>query len=100
MKFTKRIKALFFPLHWTRACLSVDSMAGKVRVVVDEQLLGEEIYDMEKDVFRPDNFSLLLGYDKYSEYTGQISELNIFCVRPWKNSVEISSSASTLVVTR
>ena len=78
MKFTKRIKALFFPLHWTRACLSVDSMAGKVRVVVDEQLLGEEIYDMEKDVFRPDNFSLLLGYDKYSKYTGQISEFNIF----------------------
>ena len=78
LKFTKRIKALFFPLHWTRACLSVDSMAGKVRVVEDEQLLGEEIYDMEKDVFRPDNFSLLLGYDKYSEYTGQISEFNIF----------------------
>ena len=37
--FTKRTETVFFPLQWTRVCLSVDS--NKVTLVVDGQLLGE-----------------------------------------------------------
>ena len=40
--FSNQTKAVLFPLHWTRACLSLDSIARKVRVVVDGQLLGKE----------------------------------------------------------
>ena len=37
-----RIESLFFPLQWTRACLSLDSNAGKVILVVDGQMLRGE----------------------------------------------------------
>ena len=40
--FVKQVEAVFFPLQWSRACLSLDSVASKVRVVVDGQLLGED----------------------------------------------------------
>merc|ERR1711974_258945 len=56
-----QIEAMFFPLQWTRACLSLDSIAGKVRLVADGQLLGEEEYKREEDVYRPVNLSLVLG---------------------------------------
>ena len=45
--FVKRMKTIFFPLQWTRACLSLNSEAGKVTLVVDGQLLGEEEYKRE-----------------------------------------------------
>ena len=59
----KPIEAVFFPLQWTRACLSLDSNASKVTLVVDGQLLGEEEYRREDDKYRPENFHLVLGYD-------------------------------------
>ena len=40
VRISQKIESLFFPFQWSRACLSVDSVAGKVRVVVDGQLLG------------------------------------------------------------
>ena len=42
VKFKKQTEAVLFPLQWLRACLFLDSIAGKVRLVVDGQLLGEE----------------------------------------------------------
>ena len=77
--FVKRMKTIFFPLQWTRVCLSLNSEAGKVTLVVDGQLLGEEDYQREEDEVRPANISLILGSDHVNtEYEGRISELNIF----------------------
>ena len=77
-----KLEELFFTLQWIRACLSVDSVASKVMLVVDGQLVGEEKYRREEDKYRPANISLLLGfYPNYpdpAEYTGRVSELNIF----------------------
>ena len=41
VSLVKQTTAVFFPLQWTRVCLSVDSV-GNVTLVVDGQLLGEE----------------------------------------------------------
>ena len=77
MFLEKRTEVLFFPLQWTRACLSLDSNARKVRLVVDGQLLGEEEYKREEDEKRPTNISLLLGAWDY-EYPVKIADLNVF----------------------
>ena len=71
--FMKQVEALFFPLQWSTACLSKDSVARKVRVVVDGQLLEEKEYKREDDEYRPANISLRLG-------TGpvKITNLNVF----------------------
>ena len=47
VSFIKQTVSVFFPLQWTRACLSLDSITGKVRLVVDGQMLGEEEYRRE-----------------------------------------------------
>ena len=60
--FGKQTESVFFPLHWTHACLSLDSNVSKVTLVVDGQLLGEGEYKREEDKFRPDNISLVLVY--------------------------------------
>ena len=49
LKFVKQTEAVLFPLQWTRACLSLDSTAGKVTLVVDGQLMGEEAYKGEEE---------------------------------------------------
>ena len=78
--FTKQTPAMFFPLQWSRACLSLDSVASKGVLVVDGQLLGEEEYKREEDENRPANLSLVLGFTPFNEleFTGRVSELNIF----------------------
>ena len=77
--FVKQTETVFFPLQWTRACLSLDSDAGKVILVVDGQLLGEEEYRKEEEEFRPANLSLVLGYSSYpAEYSVKIANLNVF----------------------
>merc|ERR1712052_53091 len=42
--------------------------------------MEEEEYKREEDEYRPDNISLVLGFDTYNEleFTGRVSELNIF----------------------
>ena len=72
-----KFDAIFFPLQWSRACLSLDSVAGKVTVVADGQLLGEDEYKREEDYYRPDNISLKLGSQADTRIV-QISWLNIF----------------------
>ena len=83
VSFSKQTKTVFFPLQWTRACVSLDSVASKVTLVVDGQLLGEEEYKRGKDENRPANISLWLGFQPLSamyerEDTGKIAEVNIF----------------------
>ena len=76
--FVNKTKSVFFPLQWTRACFSLDSVASKVMLVVDGQLLFVEEYRREEDYNRPDNISLLLGNNMATEDSARISELNIF----------------------
>ena len=79
VSFSKQTGTVFYPLQWTRACVSFDSVASKVTRVVDEQLLGEEEYKREEDKNRPANLSLVLGFNGLNrEYTGRVSEFNIF----------------------
>ena len=61
--FRAQTDVAYFPLEWTRVCLSLDSTASKVRLVVDGQLLAEEEYKKEDDKDRPANLRLMLGYD-------------------------------------
>ena len=74
----------FFPLEWKRACLSLDSVAGKLKMVVDGQLLVEEEYKREEDKGRPANLNLRLGVhiDQggmfAEEYPLTIADTNIF----------------------
>ena len=82
-KFRKQTEAVLFPLQWTQACLSLDSRANKVRVVVDGQLLEEEEYRREEDTGRPADLNLMLGSSRNAqgwtrEMTGKISNLNVF----------------------
>ena len=76
------IDHVLFPLTWTHVCLSLDTISGKVGIVVNGQLVQEEVHQeaLEEDVWRPSNMSLVLGYSKVMghEYTGMTSKLNIF----------------------
>ena len=80
VEFLVQISSVFFPLQWTKMCLSVDSTAGKLKLVVDGQLLGEAEYDKKGDPNRPTNLNLLLGLNPnlFWEYTGKTTNLNIF----------------------
>ena len=57
--FVKQIETVFFPLQWSRACLSLDS--NKVVVVVDGKLLGESEYIREEDKHRLAELNLQLA---------------------------------------
>lgn len=63
VSFINQTETVFFPIDWTHTCLSLDSVKSKVTVVADGQLLGEEEYKKEEDEGRPDNLSVLLGFD-------------------------------------
>ena len=71
-----------FPLHWTHICLSLDSVTGVVRIVVDGKVLHQKVEQevWAEDENRPSNLSILLGMDvNYpSEFTGQTTNLNVF----------------------
>ena len=75
LKIVKETNSIFFPLRWTRVCLSLDSVVGKLMLVVDGQLLVVEEHKREEEVKRrPANISLVLKH----EVTGRVAELNIF----------------------
>ena len=79
VSIVKNIEGIFFPLQWTNVCLSVDLVARRLTLVVDGQVLGEEEYKREEDDNRPQDLSLTLGYSYgKAEYTGRVSEVNIF----------------------
>ena len=70
---------VFFPLHWIRACVSINSIADKtlkVSLVVNGQKLGEDEADIEDEW--PTSATLLLGHNRHEEHTGKITDLNIF----------------------
>ena len=73
-----------FPLTWTRVCVSLDTVTGSVRIVVNGEVLEEVLEDnvlqevLEEDTGRPDNLDMVLGYSSRSEFTGMVSQLNMF----------------------
>ena len=72
---------LFFPLQWTRACLSLDS--SRIKLVANGQLLVDEEYNKGEDTERPANLNLRLGfavgeYGFAEEDIGKFTNLNVF----------------------
>ena len=73
---SNKSKILFYPLQWTRLCLSKDAYTSKARLVVDGELLIETDVKVEDN---PDDLNLALGIKRSDiEYTGQTTDLNIF----------------------
>ena len=74
--FTGQSNVLFYPLQWTRICLSLETNISLVRLVVDGVLLVEKKVEVKG---KPDNLNLFLGiYKSNTEYPGQTTDLNIF----------------------
>ena len=63
LSLEKRTKNILFRLQWTRVCLSLDPVTGKLMLVADGQLLGEKLFKREDLGILPTNFSLVLGYE-------------------------------------
>ena len=78
VSWIKNIEVTFMPFTWTRGCLSLDSVAKKVRAVVDGHPLGEEEYKREEDEYRPANITLVLGTDHWNEYPIMVTNVNMF----------------------
>ena len=53
--FSFQTETVFFPIQWSRACLSLDLVASKVALVVDGQLVGEKEFKKEEIFFRQDS---------------------------------------------
>ena len=76
LKFTAKTTSPFYPLQWTRVCLSSNSNTSLVRLVVDGELLMETGWKVNN---KPDNLNLVLGlWKKSKEQTGRTTNLNIF----------------------
>ena len=76
------IDRLLFLLMWTRVCVSLDTVTGSVRIVVNGEVLEDKVHQeaLEEDTWRPDNLNMVLGYSSVAEYTGMVSQLT--CSRP------------------
>ena len=71
--FSNQSKILFYPLQWTRVCLSRDLNTSIARLVVDGELLIEQEVKVKN---QPDNLTLELGAMNSNEYPGQTTNLN------------------------
>ena len=60
---SNKSKILFYPLQWTRVCLSRDSNTSLVRLVVDSELVIEQEVKVKR---KPDNLNLVLGLYTHS----------------------------------
>ena len=71
-----RSELLFYPLQWTRVCLSRDSNTSLARMIVDGELLVEHQVEVK---IKLGPFDLVLGLLKKTyEQPGQTTNLNIF----------------------
>ena len=75
LRYSVRRGTLLYPLQWTNVCLSRDSNASVVKLVVDGELLIEKHLDMK---YKPNNLNLVLGLGWGHEYPGRTTNLNIF----------------------
>ena len=78
-EFVAEASTVFFPLQWTRMCMSLDFPASKMRLFVDGQLMLDGKYEKEKDSDRPTHLRLSLGLGiNDHEYTGNTTNFNMF----------------------
>ena len=75
----------WFPLTWTLVCMSLDTVSGRVILVVDGQVIEVSSHQeaMEADENRPTDLHMALGYSLdpwgfVEEFSGQYSNINIF----------------------
>ena len=70
---------LYFPLQWTRVCLSLDSHNSKVILVVDGEQLGEQNMTISK---KPNDLNIEVGRwggdDSSQDQPGMVTDLNVF----------------------
>ena len=80
--FSVRTDGVWFPLTWTRVCVSLDSSIGRLVLVVDGRVLKDDIHEEATEVRRPNQFRMKVGYSVDSrvaqEYSGQYANLNVF----------------------
>ena len=75
-EFSNQSEILFYPLQWTRVCLSKDSNTSLASLVVDGELMIEQEVKVKN---QPEHLNLVLGIDVDGwELTGQTTNLNIF----------------------
>ena len=80
---SNKSEILFYPLQWTRVCLSKDSNTSLARLVVYGELLVEHEVKVKE---RPNDLNIVLGlytdpkFGSTTEYTGQTTNLNIFSI--------------------
>ena len=73
--FTQKSSSIFFPMQWTRFCLSFDTKTRKAIFVVDGDVIVErEIAVTEK----PINLNLQLGSYLGLDSHGRMTDVNIF----------------------
>ena len=83
VSFQKTLKKMFFPETWFRWCLSVDTVAKRVVLVVNGELL-EEKDNLQGDFNLPADLKILLGISRrlsdgyVQEIPGQYANYNIF----------------------
>jgi hypothetical protein len=77
--------SVWFPLTWTRMCLSLDTVSGTLGFVTNGHVHQVKVHQeaLEMDGNRPLNLSIILGYNVdawgyVEEGEGQYSNLNIF----------------------
>ena len=71
---------MVFPLTWTRFCVSLDTVSGNVVFVANGEVLKERVYyeALMLDFIRPKRTIIRMGYDAGAEYTGMVSQVNMF----------------------
>ena len=89
--FAAPAEFLFYPLQWTRVCLSQDSNTSEVRLVVDgEQLVGQ-VWKVNN---KPDHLNLTLGIlGENTEQPGRTAHLNIFSSALPVQQMQLQTSA-------
>ena len=77
--------SIWFPLTWTRVCVSLDTVSGTVVVDTNGQVGEEKVHQeaLEDDGNRPLVLNITVGYSvdawRYvQEFSGQYSHLNVF----------------------
>ena len=83
--FSKESEILFYPLQWTRICLSKDSNTSLGRLVIDQEVKVKN---------QPDNLNLDLGtYGTGGEHPRQTTNLNIFSFALTVEQMKLQKSA-------
>ena len=69
-----------FLFTWTRICLSLDTGSGKIVLVVNGHILEDKIHPLAalEDDKRPANLVLTSGFKDGLEFTGMVSNINMF----------------------